>query len=186
MALLGGGPSLTETQVQQAGRFRRVAVNDAYLLAPDADLLWFCDQRWHGWHKARPEYLAFQGPRATLENFQIDEEGLLHFRNDGLTGLCIEPDGVRTGSNSGYQALNLAVNMGAKRILLLGFDMRVIGGQANWHRNHKLKMPPAIFQRMVGYWRTTVEPLKRLGVEVVNCTSGSALDFFPYRPIEEL
>lgn len=189
MAILGGGPSLTPSQVEASKRLGRVvAVNNAYRLAPGADVLWFCDQRWWEWHRARPEFVAFAGIKATLENRHLlgQEPGLLCFRNDGVQGLCLEADGVRSGSNSGYQALNLAVNMGARRILLLGFDMRAVKGRANWHDDHKIRMPESVFARMLDNYRTIVEPLRKLGVEVTNCTAGSALTLFPFADVEDM
>jgi len=37
---------------------------------------------------------------------------------------------------SGWAGLNLALNLGAKRIFLLGFDMRFgEDGESNWHEN---------------------------------------------------
>jgi hypothetical protein len=184
VAVLGGGPSLDREAVEAARRRcgRVVAVNNAYLLAPWADLVWFCDRRWWDWHRARPEWLAFQGSKATLENLALRrfEPGLLCFRNDGVSGLCLRPDGVRTGSSGGYQAVNLAANMGAARILLFGFDMRRVGGRANWHDDHRVKMPDSVFARMIERFATLVAPLREAGIEIVNCTPGSALDCFPF------
>ena len=54
--LLGGGPSLTLGQVEkvraarEAGAVHVIAVNDAYRLAPFADVCYFADSEWWGWH----------------------------------------------------------------------------------------------------------------------------------------
>lgn len=47
-----------------------------------------------------------------------------------------EPGIVYTGYNSGYQAVQLALQWGAKKIILLGFTMNHIGGKKHWHPDH--------------------------------------------------
>ncbi|HCZ48509.1 MAG TPA: hypothetical protein DCZ11_05850, partial [Gammaproteobacteria bacterium] len=47
-------------------------------------------------------------------------------------GLSASPLRIHQGGNSGYQALNLAVLLGAERVILLGYDMH--GG--HWHGRH--------------------------------------------------
>ena len=60
---LGGGPSLAPQQVDTVrGKARVVAVNDAYRLAPWADVLYVCDHKWWGWH---PAALDFAGEKVT-------------------------------------------------------------------------------------------------------------------------
>lgn len=177
--IIGGGPSLTPEQVEMCRGHRVIAVNNAVYLCPWAEALYFCDARWFGWHK--DAVLSFSGPVYTLDNRHLTSQipGLISLRNDGTAGLCDEPDGLRTGRNSGYQAINLAVHRGATRILLLGFDMRAVGGKVHWHKQHPIATPADHLDVMRPLFRTLVEPLKARGVEVLNCTPGSALDVFP-------
>ena len=44
-------------------------------------------------------------------------------RNGGPRGLSLEPDTICTAYNSGGAAINLAVQLGAQQIVLLGYDM---------------------------------------------------------------
>lgn len=91
------------------------------------------------------------------------------------------------GGNSGFGALNLAVQFGAKRIILVGFDMRLDRG-VHWHGLHPggLHNPNA---RNVERWRRVVDEaapmLKALGVEVLNASPISALRAYPKVPFEE-
>ena len=77
--------------------------------------------------------------------------------------------------------MNLAVQFGAKRILLLGFDMTVSRG-VHWHGPHEdgLKNP---HEGTCVTWRTlfasAAPDLEKAGVEVINVTSNSALTCFP-------
>lgn len=103
-------------------------------------------------------------------------------------GLSFTPGYIVTGSNSGYQAVNLAVQFGAKRILLLGFDMTIARG-IHWHGPHGdgLKNPS---DGTCLTWRTlfaaAVPDLKQAGVEVINVTPNSALTCFPMRALTDV
>ena len=135
----------------------------------------------------------------TLENKRItqgqdgrppEEPGVLSLANYGdgtaLRGLCFQRDGVHTGNNGGFQAMNLAVHLGAKRILLLAFDMRRVGNRAQWHDKHKRPTPPDVYaNNMIPQFEAAVKDLDMLGVKVINCTPGSALKCFPIMPVEE-
>lgn len=85
------------------------------------------------------------------------------------------------GGNSGFGALNLAVQFGVRRIVLVGFDMRIDKG-LHWHGPHKggLHNPnPANVAR----WRRCIDEaapvLEALGVTVVNASPVSALAAYP-------
>lgn len=183
---IGGGPSLTQDQVDKVrGRAKVIAINDAYRLAPWADLFYFCDFRWFEWH--RHGLLPLGGIKVTLENNYISGHGIKCIRNRGVTGLWLSPpDGVCTGRNSGFQVINLAVLLGAKRILLLGYDMKVAGdGRKHWFGDHPRPTPEGAFATMLPCFDTIVDKLAELGVEVVNVTPGSALETFPKMTLDE-
>ena len=97
-------------------------------------------------------------------------------RNTGDTGIEAHPSGLRTGKNSGASAINLAVHFGAARIVLLGYDMT--GGHFFGKHPGRLNQGPAK-ETFLPMFRQMVEPLKALGVEVVNCTRTTKLDCFP-------
>lgn len=113
------------------------------------------------------------------------EDGSIHMlRNSGREGLSTEADGVCNGRNSGYQAVNLAVLAGAKRIVLLGYDMRFQNGKQHWFGNHPIPNVEHDFTQNAKHFRTMVEPLRELGVEVVNCSPGTFIDAFPRVPLD--
>lgn len=184
-AILGGGPSLTAEQIAEAAAagWRRVAVNDAYRLDPAADILYFCDRRWWQWHNREPAFRDHPGVKVTLENLDIPQ--VKHLRNYGQTGLSEIRDGLRTGSNGAYQAVNLLAHLGVARIVLLGVDMKpAADGRTHWHGGHPLRTDPSVYRRtMLPKWQTLVAPLAARGIEVVNCSPDSALDAFPRRPL---
>lgn len=87
---------------------------------------------------------------------------------------------LHTGANSGYQAINLAYLFGAKKIILLGFDMkRGPNGETHHHGNH-----PGVLNRSlpIHTWLKKFPKLafdlKTEGVEVINSTRDTSLECF--------
>jgi len=91
------------------------------------------------------------------------------------------------GGNSGFQAINLAVQTGAARIGLIGFDMSLAAG-VHWHGRHGggLNNPRA---DVIAGWRYDLDAaapkLAALGVEVVNLSAQSALTAYRHMTLEE-
>ncbi len=196
---IGGGPSLTQAQVDHCrDRVPAIAINNAYQLAPWASMLYACDAKWWRWHS---EALYFAGARITQVKRAADTTaasaaerkkdvselppGVLWMDSVAKDGLSHDPRTIHQGRNSGYQAINLAVLLGARRILLLGYDMkRGPKGEHHWHGQHPDNSPPPVNSFLPCY-ETLPEPLAALRVEVINCTPGSALTMFPTADINE-
>ena len=208
VAILGGGPSLTQSQVDACrGRCRVIAVNNAYQLAPWADLLYFSDEVWWLWHHGGDEiravhgravtihqpgdrrYREFKGLKVALSNagtFRREPAVRILQNYEAQPGLCEIRDGVYTGRSSGYQAINLAAHLGGARILLLGFDMRPVAGRTHWHTAHQRPTAAQDIEKvMLPWFQTLVEPCRRRGIEIVNCTPGSAIECFPRASIAD-
>lgn len=181
IACLATGPSLTRADVQACrGRLPVIAVNDAVRWAPWADVLYACDAKW--WDK-HPETTAFAGLKVG-QQFVTGREDVHFLKNTGDADLETEPTGVRTGKNSGYQAINVAVHLGARRILLLGYDMQMSPtGQRNFVAVPR-PAPDPQFALWIAYFATLVAPLRALGIEVLNCSRQTALRCFPRVPLE--
>lgn len=181
--LIGGGPSLTREDVESVrGRAFVIAINDAYKLAPWADVLYAADQKWWNWHDGVP---SFAGEKYAIESSDpVTWPGVCVLRNTGPLGLETEPWGLRAGHNSGYQAINLAVHLGAKRIVLLGYDMAPADdGRSHWFGEHPDRTVSP-YPQMRAAFDTLVEPLQALGVEVFNCSRHTALLTFPCVPLD--
>jgi hypothetical protein len=167
-----------------------VAVNDAYRLAPWADVLYSSDRFWWSHYRGHP---AFAGQKAAIEHTpgrhlpRYDTWGVQVYRNTGMDGIETDPTGLRTcGGNSGGAAVNLAVHLGARRIVLLGYDM----GYGASSRRHFFGDHPQPLSNTHNFptwrmaFRTMRQPLESLGIEVVNCSRVTALDAFPCAPLE--
>jgi hypothetical protein len=177
---LGDGPSLTREDVDFVrGKARVIAMNYSFRLAPWADVL-------YTFHT-----------EDVVKNTGVDPatyEGLLVTVNrtdppppwpqiqfTGKDGLETDPRGVRHGNNSGYAAINLAVHLGAKRIVLLGYDcMDGEDGAYNFARPNRPDPPhPSRYSLWLLRYKTIVAPLRALGIEVVNASRRTALTVFP-------
>ena len=119
---LGSGPSLTADDVAYCrGRARVIAVKDAITMAPWADVLYACGLDVSGWWRHMgPRLTDFAGLRYTLDRAAASWAQVLELT--GETGIETTPTGLRSGYNSGAQAINLAVHLGARTIVLLGYD----------------------------------------------------------------
>ena len=160
-AVLATGPSLTQEDIEFVkDRLRVIAVSDAYRLAPWAEALVSSDAAW--W-KAHPEAREFQGAKY----------GIVHDFNNVP---WVEPMHVGSGINSGLLGIMAAVEAGATRVFLLGFDMHSPG--KHFFGEHPSPLRSTTQGRMDAFKRQFAR-YKPKGVEIINCTQGSALDCYP-------
>jgi hypothetical protein len=179
--VVASGPSAKGTPLCRAwGRAKFLAVNESWRLCPWADALYACDGAW--WRK-NVGVPAFKGLRLTYEVAAARQFDLMRVRiARGEHAILLAGDQVGDGGNSGFQALNLAINWGAKRILLVGYDMTLAAGE-HWHGRHPagLNNPR---QHNVRRW-LAAEWSTPPGVEIVNCNPESALNAYPKTSFEE-
>lgn len=76
----------------------------------------------------------------------------------------------------------VAVSLGAKRVLLCGFDMNRPGD--HFFGRHVLPLKSTTPQRQEIFKRQFAGYRPR-GVEIINCTPGSALHAYPKRDLED-
>jgi hypothetical protein len=205
VVVLGGGPSLTITQVFDVAAATRwpgtkcIAVNNTFLWAPWANVSYAADARWHRWMSegidlpairlkakdVRKRWHDFGGQKCTIEADKLLDDHLVHvLRNRDHphhgVGLSRDPRALVTGRNSGWQAINLAVLAGAKKIVLLGFDgQQDKEGRSHWHGDHPRPTPQAAYSEYALSMSSGENALIDAGVEVLNCSPGSAINSFP-------
>lgn len=178
--ILACGPSLKQHEVDYCkGKATVYAVNNAYSVAIWADYLYACDYDW--WKYYKPE---FAGQKWTQDEKAAKEFGLNYIRGKPNKAFSLEPSHIATGGNSGFQALNLAVLHGHKRILLLGFDYKNTGkhffgahpGSLNKHPDMRL---------WVDRMNKAAPIIKSAGVEVINCNHQSAIHCFKFEKLAD-
>lgn len=107
-----------------------VGVNDAFEIGDYVDVLFFGDTRWYWARKERIK--QFKGLKLTCNkgtkwgkgHESVEQEPDIKVLNIYKSfGLTKKRDGVGWNRSSGGAALNIAVHLGAKRIIMLGYDM---------------------------------------------------------------
>ncbi len=161
-----------------------IAVKDAVQITGPADVIYACGaDRGRWWQRHGPTFVGFTSLRYTLDPTAAPWATVL--RETGPEGLETDPSGLRTGHNSGYQAINLAVHLGARRIVLLGYDMQPApDGTDHFFGDHSHGVKPP-WRELLPFFHTLVRPLEAIGVQVVNATRRTALECFPQMTLAE-
>lgn len=191
---IASGPSLTREQVEmvRVAGLRAIVVNDNYLMAPWADLVYFADTKWWTWQKGKPEWAEFKGQKCTIFSHgnAVPDASIHVLKNAGggdqHKALSTDPGSIMTGSHSGYQAINIAVLSGAKRIILIGYDCkRGVDGKRHWFGNHPDNSEPP-YKAIIERFGFAMNDARKLGIEIFNCSTDTAIEAFPKRPLESL
>lgn len=194
--IICSGPSLSVDQCEAVERWQQLAdgryvivVNTSFRRAPFADVLYACDGRWwkarqHGVSYFEEAHRFFRSDQMWTQEVDVAKTlNIQHIKSIKGEGLSKTADAITQGENSGYQAIGLAVLAGVKKIVLLGMDMH--GG--HWHGDHPAGIRATLpFRAWLRNFIQLAADLKRVGVEVINCTPGSALKVFPYVELKEV
>jgi hypothetical protein len=163
-AVIATGPSLNQEDVDYLrGRCNTMVVSDAYKLAPWADVLISHDRAWWAHN---PTALGFEGQKFT--------------KHDSIS--TVDPFWVQeapAGCNSGLLGMFLARELGATRIILLGFDMQ----GTHFFGKH----PDGLKNTSAERFKQHIQQFSRFrGAEVINCTQDSALTRYPFANLREV
>ena len=180
------GPSLTAAQAERCRFSKTLVVNDAWRLIPTADVLYAADAAW--WDISAPSAAQFAGERWSStsrkrkDNNNKEAAAARHGLKliDGADGhgFCLEPGRIHYGNNSGFQGINLAIQFGARKIVLLGFDMQPDGNRRHFFGDHPKELNNAPnYAHFIGAFNTAARMLPS-EIEIINATPGSALTCF--------
>lgn len=186
--IIGGGPSLKDFDLSLLKKKRTIGVNNAYKLADWIDVCWFGDSTWYDdHHEALDEW---PGLKIHCCNRHENRPGTKRLLRGQPLGIDPRPTHVAWNNNSGSSAINLAVHLGAKRIILLGFDMKFGEyGQNNWHNDHPKPRDPKNwdpYPKFLQPFPIIKQDAEKMGITILNATPGSALDIFPMVKIEDV
>lgn len=187
---VASGPSLTREDVEYARDkvHATIVINSSFRMAPWAHILYAADFNW--WDSNMSDVRAANiSAELWTVSLQAARKFGLHFiqPEKGKPGLSRDASCIRTGMHSGYQVMNLAYHLGARRVLLLGYDMQRTGGKSHWHGDHKRPCHNNMdYKAALGHFPRLALDLRSEGVEIVNCTRETALKCFPRAPIQEV
>jgi len=174
--VVGGGPSLKGFDWERLRDKYVIVVCRAYQKVPWAKILYFTDKRFFEWY---PDLISFKGIK--VSGGKTEHPDIINYRFTGADGIELIKGRLRHGNNSGYAAINLAIQCGAKTIILLGFDM----GGGHWHQEHPIPTRPHVYNKMIPHFDSLAEQAKKLGVTILNASPESRLEAFPKITLEQ-
>jgi hypothetical protein len=214
--IIGGGPSLTKqfnipdvvvksvlSGVSPASVYSPymsylhdkhcIGINMSYKIGTWIDMVFFGDNNF--FFQNMDELAKFPGLKISCHSQVEPYKWVKYLPKDARgRGISDNPKMVCWNNNSGAAAISVAVNAGARRVFLLGFDMKI--GEKNmqhWHDYYKKgectdlrriqKLP---FDRHLRGFAAIKADAKKMGVEIFNCSPESTIPEFPKISIEEL
>lgn len=183
--ILGTGPSLTRSDVElcRDSGHTVIAVNDAYALAPWADILWAGDKKWWQWHYDDISH-AFKGRMLTIGK-GVEYAGVEFVPSKAGMFLNFDPERpIRQGYNSCFAAMNWAILQGARRIVFLGLDCKVNKNQSHYFGDHPdgKRSPYHLF---IKAFEEAAKQLVDTDIEVINASPDSAVTCFRQMTIRQ-
>ena len=177
--IIGGGTSLKAFDMGLLRGKNTIGCNSAFTLGVDiCNICIFGDYKW--WQHNKRELETYEGKIVTNSPrvSRLPDERILGFRRlpRGMSKDCLGWNG-----NTGAAAINLALILGAKRVFLLGFDMKLSEeGKANWHNLRYEREKAEVYKRFLAGFQYVIRDLILVfpGREVINLTEDSNLDAF--------
>ena len=181
--IIGGGKSLETFNWNWLKGECTIGCNSAFILGEDiCNICIFGDTKW--FRKFSNELMNFEGLVFT------SHKEYKHAKIDWLWWLPRKTKGLGTkelgwNKNTGSNAINLALILGAKRVYLLGFDMKLLDNtKPNWHDKLIDKLctfNAKLYKRFNAGFQMVASCLPRVfpGREIFNVTNDSDLDAFP-------
>lgn len=191
--IVGGGPSLSTFDWELIRGKKTIGCNSAFILGPHiVKIVIFADLTW--WERIGKEQLPKYGgivvaccPPLVDGPDHIPEWVLTVDREERKNGLSLKSLGYN--GNTGSLAINLALCLGARRVFLLGFDMKLDDNtkKANWHDVRYEVGQPEVYSLFKSRMRFVARdvPVMFPGSEVINVTDDSDLNVFPKVSLEE-
>lgn len=164
---IASGPSLNayDCELVRASSLPTIAVNNSWQLAPWCDHLYAGDLAWWDAHVQE----APEGPKRWTCTRQASAKHALNLHT------------AYGEYNSGLRAIELAFQLGAERVLLLGYDCTVTSG-THWHGDHTGTKNPT--EDLCRKWNKQHCRLARKD-DVVNCSRETSLTAYRLGMLEK-
>jgi len=177
--IIGGGPSLKGFDFRTLSGKRTIAINKALLYMTDPDAVYWTDGRFYTWFKNEVD--SFKGLKFALRPGSQYTCDIKVLRKGKPYGLESDPQTLAHGFNSGYAAINLAYHLGAKRIVLLGFDMEEDGKNTHFHDGYPARSTgnKMYIEKFLPGFKQLYDEIRLKGIEIINASPNSRLKVFP-------
>jgi hypothetical protein len=173
-----------------------IGINVAYLIGDWIDMVFFGDHSWFVKHEVNLS--KFKGLKVSCYPTHEKYPWVKNIDRDTShpKGISNNPATVSWNCNSGSAAISVAANAGAKRIFLLGFDMKMNGNNTtHWHdlygrgmvveKSRLVKMQNTFNRHLTGF-PEIAKDAKRRGIEIINVSPDSVIDVFPKVALKDL
>lgn len=201
--IVGGGESLINFDFEKIKSRDIIAINNSILKVPEGKYFITMDYMFQ--HKTDIGiWNSFNGTKIFVANFDnnymIEKDGqIVDSRNNliydlssfnmiiksyKLNGIGESFKDFRTGKNSGYCGLQLAILMGYTEIYLLGFDL-TYKEKTHFHSYYRkdLNTYQKTLDEYYQYFKTGIAQLS--GINIYNCCKkGKLANLLPYKEIE--
>lgn len=183
---IGGGPSLRGFDFERLRGRHVIACNAAGYHVPWADVLLFHDNSFFEAHRPLIDAWAGLAVTASRAAKAAAPNRLLRLEMIERADFTVGQPVLKLGASSGHTAVSLAIAMGARRVVLLGYDMRLVDGRSHWHDHYSHPIQDPYEESFLPQWAGWNAAARALGVEVLNATAGSALHEFEFADIDDL
>lgn len=189
---IGGGSSLRDFDWSRLSGKPTIGCNVAYKLGPSlCNVCLFSDLGFYEKHCDGLAQYAKDGgfvvthcPELVVSSENNPE--WLHLMRRQARGLYLAEQ-VGYGNNTGAGVINIALSMGARRVLLLGYDCKAPDPKhPNWHDEYKnAESKDELYAKfMEGFRSVRLQLFKFKGSQVINLGPDSALNHFARSSID--
>jgi len=189
-------PSVYSPYMEAIHKKHVIGINVAFMIGDWMDMVFFGDGGFFLKYKA--QLAMFPGLKVTCHGGASGTSWVKFLGRDGKKprGISSAPNLVSWNKNSGAAAISVAAWAGAKRIILLGFDMSLNeGNRQHWHNiygrgiidikdERKRKKLP--FARHLRGFPIIAEDARRMGIEIINASPQSTITEFRKVTVKEI
>jgi hypothetical protein len=180
--ILAGGASVLGVDLEQLRGRRVIVINSSVHAMPWADFCYFGDWRWWNEPENRSAVANFAG-RVVTTSRMVPDAKVLVCRNVKPPGLAQARDCLTQKWTSLTAATNLAAHLVGRggTIVWLGADGKAAADGRVWHHKpHRWGPKANRYDRHRADIATMVEPLRMMGITLLNASPGSAYaDLWP-------
>lgn len=199
-------PSVYSPYMKDIHECHVIGINAAYLIGDWIDMMFFGDAKFY--LRYRQSLAKWPGLKVSCTP-TIEKVPWIKYLSKDSThpyGISQRRDCISWNQNSGASAISLAAHLGAKRIILLGFDMKNDEtGKRHWHNLYSTPSPPPTkvilpkrnkgrglvkhtlpFERHLRGFPEIARNAKSMEIEILNVGLDSAITVFLKFSLKEL
>lgn len=186
--IIATGASLTESDVDiatgdQSDKFI-IAINNAYTVCPQSDVIWGGDARFWDWHY-NDIWINETSRFLTISSDAAEKYNIEYVASKSGMFLNFDPERpIRQGYNSSFAALNWAILQGAKDIIFLGLDCKPGKDKTHFFGEHPIahRSPYHLF---IQAFEAAAKQLINTDIKIINCSPDSAVTCFEKKSISD-